>query len=157
VALHDLSLSVRGQAANVAAKLSETSGSLTSGATAIQELLKDYRAQRDAITQLVSQLRATVEAARKEASFTEDALARIESSATRLRDAQKQADEYLNGISKVLGEAHTSFATEVKKTLDKANYEFHTKLTTAVKMLSSAIGELELTLAAMGNLAPVKR
>ncbi len=149
--------SVMGQAANVAAKLSETSGSLTSGATAIQELLKDYRVQRDAITQLVSQLRATVEAARKEASLTENVLARIESSATRLRDAQKQADEYLNGISKVLGEAHTSFATEVKKTLDKANYEFHTKLTTAVKMLSSAIGELELTLAAMGNLAPVKR
>lgn len=148
---------VMGQAASVSSKLSETSGSLTASATAIQELLKDYRLQRDAVTQLVDELRATVEAARKEASLTTDVLARIESSATRLGVAQKQADEYLDGVSKVLGEAHTSFATEVRRTLDKANTEFHSKLTTAVSMLSSAIGELELTLASMGNLAPAKR
>jgi hypothetical protein len=149
--------SVMGQAASVSAKLSETSGSLTTSAAAIQELLKDYTAQRDAVTQLVNELRTTVEAARKEASLTTDILARIESSATRLGVVQRQADEYLDGVSKVLGEAHTSFATEVSRTLDKANTEFHSKLTTAVSMLSSAIGELELTLASMGNLAPVKR
>ena len=148
---------VMSQAANVSANLSETSGGLTASATVIQELLKDYRVQRDAVTKLVDELRATVEAARREASLTTDVLARIESSATRLGVAQRQADEYLDGVSKVLGEAHTSFATEVSRTLDKANTEFHSKLTTAVSMLSSAIGELELTLASMGNLAPVKR
>ena len=148
---------VMGQVANVSAKLTETSGSLTSGSTAIQELLKDYRIQRDAIGQLVTELRATVEVARKEAALTGDVLARIEGSATRLGTAQKQADEYLAGVSKVLGDAHTSFATEVKRTLDKANTEFHTKLTTAVGMLSSAVAELELTLASMGNLAPVRK
>ena len=148
---------VMGQAANVASKLSETSGSLSIGAAAVQEVLKDYRQQRDAVTQLVAELRGTVEAARKEASLTNDVLARIESSASRLGAAQKQADDYLAGVSKVLGEAHMSFATEVKRTLDKANSEFHTKLTQAVGMLSSSVSELELTLAAMGNLAPVKR
>jgi len=148
---------VMGLAASVSSKLSETSGGLTSGAAALQEVLKDYRLQREAVSQLVAELRATVEVARREASLTGDVLARIESSTTRLGAAQKQADEYLDGVSKVLGEAHTSFATEVKRTLDKANTEFHTKLTQAVGMLSSAVGELELTLASMGNLAPVKR
>ena len=150
-------VNVMSQAASVSEKLSETSGSLTASATVIQEVLKDYRVQRDSVAQLVNELRVTVEAARKEASLTTDILARIESSAARLGIAQKQADEYLDGVSKVLGEAHTSFATEVSRTLGKANIEFHTKLTDAVHMLSSAIGELELTLASMGNLGSTKR
>ena len=146
-----------GHAATLSAKLTETSGSLRSGASAIQDLLGDYRTQRDAVGALVTELRGAVEAARREASLTTDVLARIEGSATRLGTAQKLADEYLDGVSKVLGEAHSSFAQEVKRTLDKANTEFHTKLTQAVGLLSSAVGELELTLAAMGSLTPVKR
>jgi hypothetical protein len=146
-----------GQAATVSSKLSETAGSLSSGSTAIQELLRDYRQQRDAVTQLVAELRSAVEAARREASLTSDVLARIEGSATRLGTAQKLADEYLDGVSKVLGEAHNSFASEVKRTLDKANVEFHTKLAQAVGMLHAAVGELEVTLASMGNLTPVRR
>ena len=149
--------SVMGQAATVSTKLTETAGSLTSGSTAIQELLKDYRLQRDAVAQMVTELRGAVEAARREATLTTDVLARIEGSATRLGTVQKLADEYLDGVSKVLGEAHNSFATEVKRTLEKANTEFHNKLTVAVGMLSTAVGELELTLASMGNLTPVKR
>lgn len=149
--------SVMDQVASVSSKLSETSSGLTSGAAALEEVLRDYRLQREAVSQLVAELRATVEVARREVSLTGDILARIESSTTRLGAAQKQADEYLDGVSKVLGEAHTSFATEMKRTLDKANTEFHIKLTQAVGMLSSAVGELELTLASMGSFAAVKR
>lgn len=149
--------SVMGEAASVSAKLSETSGNLTVGSTAIQELLKDYRIQRDAVVQLVTELRAAVEAARKEASLTSDVLARIEGSAARLGAAQKLADEYLDGVNHVLGEAHNSFASEVKRTLDRANNEFHTKLAQAVGMLSASVGELEATLTSMCNPAPMKR
>ncbi|WP_213957833.1 anti-phage ZorAB system protein ZorA [Variovorax sp. dw_954] len=148
--------SVMGQAATVTTKLSETSGALTSGASALQELLRDYKTHRDAVGQLVSELRATVELARKEASLTGNVLARIESSANLLGTAQKQADEYLAGVSRVLGEAHTTFATEVKRTLEKANTEFHNKLSSAVGLLSSGVQELEVTLAAMGNMKPLR-
>ena len=144
------------QAATVTAKLSETSGALTMGASALQELLRDYKMQRDAVGQLVSELRATVELARKEASLTTDVLARIESSATRLGTAQKQADEYLAGVSRVLGEAHEEFATKVKQTLDRVNIQFHDKLTHSVGLLSSGVLELEVTLASMGNLKPAQ-
>lgn len=147
---------VLGQAASVTAKLAETSGALTAGASTLQELLRDYRVQRDAVGQLVAGLRETVELARKEASLTTDILARIESSATRLGAAQKQADEYLEGVSRVLGEAHMTFATEVRRTLDKANTEFHNKLGAAVGLLSSGVQELEVTLATMGNMKPAR-
>lgn len=147
---------VLGQAASVTAKLAETSGALTAGASSLQDLLRDYRVQRDAVGQLVAELRATVELARKEASLTTDILARIESSATRLGTAQKQADEYLEGVSKVLGEAHMTFTTEVRRTLEKANTEFHNKLGAAVGLLSSGVQELEVTLASMGNMKPAR-
>ena len=140
---------IMGQTASVASKLVETSGSLTSGAAALQKLLEDYSAQRREVSNLVTELRATVEAARKEASLTTDILARIETSAARLGVAQQQADEYLAGVSRVLGEAHTTFANEVTRTLVKANHEFHAKLTQAVGMLSASVGELESTLATM--------
>lgn len=148
---------VMGQAATMSAKFSETSGALTSGASAIQELLRDYSSQRAAVATLVTELRTTVEAARREASLTTDILARIEGSAQKLGIAQTQADEYLAGVSEVLGDAHTSFATEVKRTLDKANNEFHTKLSSAVGLLSSAVAELEVTLASMGTMTPVRK
>ncbi len=147
---------VLGQAASVTAKLAETSGALTAGAATLQDLLRDYRVQRDAVGQLVVELRETVELARKEASLTTDILTRIESSATRLGTAQKQADEYLEGVSRVLGEAHMTFATEVRRTLEKANTEFHNKLGAAVGLLSSGVQELEVTLASMGNMKPAR-
>lgn len=148
---------VMGQVANVSSKLSETSGALISGSTTLQQLLGDYRSQRDAVQQLLSELRAMVEATRKEASLTGDVLARIEASAARLADAQRQADAYLDGVSQVLGEAHTAFATEVTRTLDRANTEFHAKLASAVQMLSATVGELDTTLTTMGTLIPTER
>ena len=105
---------------------------------------------------MVVELRETVELARKEASLTTDILTRIESSATRLGTAQKQADEYLEGVSRVLGEAHMTFATEVRRTLERANTEFHNKLGAAVGLLSAGVQELEVTLASMGNMQPAR-
>lgn len=147
---------VMGQAAIVSAKLAETSGSLTTGASAMQELLRDYREQRDSVGQLVGEMRHIVESARKEATLTADILARIDGAAARLGTVQKQADEYLDGVSRVLGQAHESFATEVTRTLDRANTEFHSKLAMAVGLLKCAVDELEVTLSSMGNLVPAR-
>jgi hypothetical protein len=148
---------VMGQAANVTTKLQETSTALATGSNAIQELLKDYRTQREAVGALVSELRTIVQLASKEASLTKDVLARIEGSTERLGVAQKKADDYLSGVSRVLGDAHTAFASEVKRTLNTANTEFHTKLTSAVGMLSSAVQELEVSLAGLGTATPTRR
>ena len=139
------------QAAQVASQLVDASGSMTESANDMRGGLDDYRAHRDAVGHLVTELRATIEIARKEAGLTADVLQRIQASTDRLGAAQVQADDYLDSVSKVLGEAHQAFAISVKKTLALANQEFHAKLSTAVGLLSSTVVELEATL---GNAAP---
>jgi chromosome segregation ATPase len=142
---------VMGQAATVSAKLTEVSGSLTTGASAVQDALTDYRAQREAVAQLLADVRATVELARKEASLTADVLQRIESSTAKLGTAQMAADAYLDGVSQVLSDSSEAFRESVVSTLSKVNHDFHTKLSSAVGLLSTAVQELEVTL---GSLAP---
>lgn len=141
-----------GQAATVSSKLAELSGGLTSSSGALQEALRDYKSQRDAVSALLGDVRATVELAKKEASLTGDVLERIEASTTKLSQAQKAADEYLDGVSQVLADSSDAFRDSVVSTLAKVNHDFHTKLSSAVGLLSTAVQELEVTLG--GSLAP---
>jgi predicted transcriptional regulator len=140
--------SAMGQAATVAGKLSELAGAMTAGASALQQTTGDYRTQRDAVSALVTELRTVVESAKREASLTADVLARIESATEKLATAQVQADQYLHGVSKVLGDAHQAFADATTKTLDRANTEFHSKLASGVALLSASIQELETSIGA---------
>lgn len=142
---------VLAQAAQVGAQLIEVSGALGESARDMKGGMDDYRAHREAVGLLVSELRQTIALAGKEAKLTADVLQRIQASTDRLGEAQRHADHYLDSISKVLGDAHLAFATSVKKTLAVANTEFHAKLATAVGLLSSTVVELEATL---GQAAP---
>jgi hypothetical protein len=140
---------VMGQAATVSAKLTEFSGSLTTSASSVQDALNDYRTQREATTNLLTEVRLTIELARKEATLTADVLRRIEESTSRLATAQKAADGYLDGVSQVLADSSEAFRDSVVTTLSKVNNEFHTKLSTAVGLLGSAVQELEVTLSSL--------
>lgn len=134
------------QAATVANKMTEVSGSLTSSSSALQSILADYRSNREATSSMLTEVRAVVEAAKREASLTQDALERIQFAATKLAEAQKEADAYLDGVSKVLTEAHGKFADGLTRTIDRANSDFHNKLSSAVGLLSGAIEELEVVI-----------
>lgn len=137
---------VMDKATLVSSQLADASASMVGSAVEMRGSLDDYRSQREATAQVMAELRGTMNQARTEASITADVLARIQQSSERLGEAQQQADQYLAGVSKVLGEAHQAFAVGVKKTLELANLEFHTKLSTAVGLLSSTVVELEATL-----------
>jgi hypothetical protein len=138
-------------AATVSSKLTEVSGSLTTSASAVQDALRDYRTQREAVSQLLTEVRVTVELARREASLTADVLARIEASTAKLGTAQQAADIYLDGVNQVLAKSSEAFRESVVSTLSKVNYDFHTKLGHAVGLLSNSVQELEVTL---GSVAP---
>jgi hypothetical protein len=135
-----------GHVSSVSGKLVELTGAMGAGASALQQTVGDYRAQREAVSGLVIELRAIVETAKTEVSLTAEVLARIQSASEKLSAAQVQIDLYLGGVSAVLSEAHQSFAEATLKTLDRANLDFHSKLTSAVQLLSSSIQELETTL-----------
>ncbi|HWK71420.1 MAG TPA: anti-phage ZorAB system protein ZorA [Burkholderiaceae bacterium] len=136
-------------------KLAEASGSLTASSSSLQEALRDYRTQRETLASLLSEVRETIELARKEASITTDVLQRIEISTTKLATAQKAADEYLDGVNQVLGQSSDSFKEAVVSTLGKVNHEFHEKLSSAVGLLGTAIQELESSLGTIA--APDRR
>ncbi|MGE4450771.1 anti-phage ZorAB system protein ZorA [Castellaniella sp.] len=134
------------QATTVSSNLAEVSGSLTASSSSLQEGLRDYKSQREALATLLSEVREIIELARNEASITADALQRIEVSTAKLSTAQKAADEYLDGVSSVLEQASNSFNSSVVSTLSKVNTAFHEKLSAAVGLLSAAIQELESSL-----------
>ena len=135
-----------GQSSNVADKLSQAAGAVSTAAHALESVVVDYKMARETTAQMVGELRGLVESAKREAALTADVLARIDAATQKLVDAQKQADGYLEGVSRVLGESHQAFADNMRKTLSEANQDFYTQLTTATTLLREGIEELGLAL-----------
>ena len=142
------------KATTASSGLTEASSAFQDSAASVKSALQDYRLQRDAMAAMTTELKATVEAARREASLTTDIVSRIEQSAQGLGRAQLAANEYLNGLNEVLGGAQGAFAASIRKTLDTANVDFHKKLSDAVNLLSAAVSELEASLASVGASTP---
>jgi hypothetical protein len=127
-------------------KLLELIGQLGTSTTSIQELLRDYQGQRQAVATMVGELRALTDQSRNEALLTSDMLQRIETSTAKLGVAQQAADLYLDGVNQVLADSSAAFRDSVVSTLDKVNHDFHSKLSSAVGLLATAVQELEVTL-----------
>lgn len=134
-------------------ELSGHSQRLLEGARALQATLTDYQEQRHAMQQLMSEAGNMVEAARHEASITADVLRRIEQSAQGLAHVHDDFDKYLNGINGVLAKSSEAFSTAVVSTMKSVNQEFHQQLGQAVKLLASAIEELETSVSSIPSVA----
>jgi len=118
------------------------SQTLSTANIATQQMLQDYGKTRDVFALMVSELKSTIETAKKEASMTADIVAQFQAASAQLRTAQKQSEEYLKGISEVLAKAHQSFAENVERTLRQGNGQFHQELSQAVGLLSGSIKNL---------------
>lgn len=111
----------------------------TDGARAI---FADYAKTRDTFALMVTELRSTFENAKRDASMTSEVIGRIEAATQQLAVAQKQSEEYLQGVSEVLVKAHESFRENVERTLREGNRQFQSELSSAVQLLSGAIKNL---------------
>lgn len=131
------------QAQGLTGQLTQSATSLTSASRSMEALLTDYRATRDSVAQMLEAVRSTVEAARREAALTTDILQRLDSSAEKLAVAQRAADEYLQKVTDVLATSHQAFAESVSRTLNSGNRDFLDTISTATKMLSETIKELD--------------
>jgi hypothetical protein len=141
---------VMAQVNEVASKFSGISGAMTSGAEAMQSTIADYKQQRYAIVSVLEELKVLVDGTRRDVALTSDIVTRMESSATKLSEAQSQVSDYMDGVGAVLIEAQDKFADATVKTLDRVNQDFHKQMATAVKLLSSSIAEFEATMASVG-------
>lgn len=135
--------------ATVVEKVSGTTDKLTLAANALNgatqssmQVINDYRAARDTFATIVSDLKSTVENAKREASMTSDLISNMGIAADKLGAARLEAENYLEGITEVLGETHKAFAENVERTLRQGNAQFHKELAEAVSLLKGAIQDL---------------
>jgi hypothetical protein len=118
------------------------SGQLTLATDGARSLFADYGKTRDTFSLMVSELKQTIDNAKREASMTSEIIGRIEAAAAQLGTAQKESEEYLRGVSEVLAKAHDEFAESVERTLRDGNRQFQGELSSAVQLLSGAIKNL---------------
>ncbi len=130
-------------------KLALSANALNGATQASMQVINDYRETRDTFAAIVSDLKTTVENARRDASLTSELVSRLASAAESLGAAQQQAEEYLANVTQVLEEAHEGFAKSVEQTLRKSNSAFHKELAEATNLLKGAIQDLGDTLDAV--------
>lgn len=134
------------QATSVSDDLKQAAGSVAAASRALDASMTDYKATRDVVARMVSELQATVASAKKEASLTADVLQRIDGAATKLAHAQTEADAYLDKVTDVLAEAHAGFTKALQQTMKTATSDFYGQLSSATKLLGEGIRELEAAL-----------
>jgi len=127
----------------VSSRLAELTGGLVSASTALQSTIRDFGEQRESNERVVTEFRAILEAAKREASMTDDVLKRLEESSAKLKRAQLDAEEFLKGVSDVLTESTDVFRQTMAASLSEATTGFHDTLTQAVQLTASAVGNLE--------------
>ena len=117
-------------------------GQLALASDGTKGIFKDYERSGDKFTLMVSELKVTIENAKRDAAMTSELIGRIEAATGQLARAQEQSKDYLNGVSEVLVKAHESFAQNVQRTLREGNRQFQGELSTAVQLRSGAIRNL---------------
>lgn len=133
------------QVGTVTDKLTQATGTVASSLRILESTVTDYKDTRNAVAQLLSDLKQTVENAKKETGITTEIINGIQEAARRLTDAERQAETYLQKVGDVLAKAHQEFADKMKQTLGQANNQFYTELTKATGLLRDAIEELSAT------------
>jgi ABC-type transporter Mla subunit MlaD len=118
------------------------SGQLTIATDSVRGVLEDYGRTRDTFAIMVSELKLTIDTAKREASMTTEFVSRIEAATNQLSLAQKQSEDYLKNVNEVLTKAHESFAQNVERSLREGNRLFQGELAAAVQLLSGAIKNL---------------
>jgi chromosome segregation ATPase len=125
--------------ADATGKIQSSAQSLSTATASIQQMFADYRRTSDALAAMLSDLKTTMDTAKKEAGLTTQLVSQLKAAADQLGQAQHQADSYLQGVNKVLAEAHQSFTNEIMNTLQRGNGQFQQELTSAVDKLRGGI------------------
>lgn len=122
--------------------IKQASSQLTGATEQARGILSEHARTRDAFALMVDQLKATVEAGKRDASMTSEIVGRLEAAAKQLSEAERLSERYLQGVNEVLGKAHESFRENVERTLREGNGAFQAELAGAVQLLGGAIKNL---------------
>ena len=123
-----------------------SANTLSGASSGVQKVFEDHKNTTNYFSQITTDLRSIIETAKREASISVELVSKLQSATEKLSIAQGEAENYLEGVTEVLGSAHESFAKEITKTLRSGNSVFLEELSRAVDMLRSAIADLGDTL-----------
>ncbi len=129
-------------AAPTTERLHDAAQALLSASNTTQQVTSEYARSRDSFSLIVSDLKTTIEVAKREASLTIELVATIRAASEQLQAAEKQAESYLAGVTEVLAKAHGAFAENIERTLRSGNAQFHKELSEAMSLLSGGIQDL---------------
>ncbi|MFA6311776.1 MAG: anti-phage ZorAB system protein ZorA [Sterolibacterium sp.] len=123
-------------------EIGAASAALSTTATAARQMFGEHLQAAESFARMVQDLRDTVNLAKRDAAMSASLVDRLEAAASRLGVAQTRADEYLQGVTRVLDQAHQAFADNIERTLRESNRQFQHELSQAVGLLSGAIQDL---------------
>jgi predicted regulator of Ras-like GTPase activity (Roadblock/LC7/MglB family) len=129
----------------VTERINQAADVLATASAGTRQLLDDQANVNAVFATLVGDLRDTVAIARRDASLSAELVDRLQAAAERLGTAQKRADDYLHGVTRVLEQAHQAFADNIERTLRESNRQFQSELARAVGLLSGAVEDLGQT------------
>jgi hypothetical protein len=130
------------QTGTVTDKMATTSIALNTAAVTVQTALIDYNTAGKVMSEMVEALKATVEAAKKDATVSQTLVNQIKQSAEQLQQAQSSVDGIFKTVCEELANAHEEFASNVVKGLKSSNTAYQKELKDAVDYLKTAIEEL---------------
>jgi hypothetical protein len=115
----------------------------------LQGVVADHARGPTGLAEMMGEMRLIVENAKREAGAATDVIARIEAASQALAQVQKQAEDYLNEVTRVLAASHERYATSLSSILQDQYKAFYTRLSDATGLLRTAIQELGLTVQAV--------
>lgn len=130
------------QSSTVSDKMATTSIALNNVASTVQTALNDYNNAGKVMSQMVEELKTTVEMAKHEASVSQSLVNQIKQSADHLQQAQLSVDSVFAEICDALANAHEEFTKNVKSGLVASNMAYQKELRASVDILKTAIQEL---------------
>ena len=137
----------------VAADLQRATSALQSVSTTVTQAFQQYDRTRETVQEYVGILKGLVESAREEAGLTQSMLTDLERIVQTLREAERQAAEYLNGVNQTLGESFEQFGNAMTNQLRQTIGETDRHLGNGVQQLTGVVQELGIALQRMKRAA----
>ncbi|MGD1037433.1 MAG: anti-phage ZorAB system protein ZorA [Roseiarcus sp.] len=132
------------QAEGLSHGLRQSAGSVADASAALKGVVADHAAAREGLSKMIEEMRGIVENAKREAGIASDVITGIEAASRGLAQAQRQAEEYLNEVTKILAATHERYATSLASVLGDQYKAFYTRLSEATGLLQAAIQELAI-------------
>ncbi|OUL72167.1 anti-phage ZorAB system protein ZorA [Paraburkholderia hospita] len=137
----------------VAADLQRATSALQSASTTVTQAFQQYDRTRENVQEYVGILKGLIESAGKEAGLTKSMLTDLEGIVQTLREAERQATEYLNGVNQTLAESFEQFGNAMTNQLRQSIGETDRHLGHGVQQLTGVVQELGIALQRMKRAA----